>query len=62
MADQDDGIQLPTVTDGGDDGDPSPAGSIPTIEGYRVTAPLGRGGMGTVWRAGQPRQARGGGP
>src|SRR4051812_39253883 len=25
--------------------------NVPQVEGYRVLAPLGRGGMGTVWRA-----------
>src|SRR4051812_41906136 len=28
-------------------------GEFPAIEGYQIVGPLGRGGMGTVWRAWQ---------
>ena len=36
---------------------PAPAGA-PVIEGYQILAPIGRGGMGTVWRAVQLRTRR----
>jgi serine/threonine protein kinase len=48
----------PTVMD---DGEalfaPAPTGA-PVIEGYQIIAPIGRGGMGTVWRAVQLRTRR----
>jgi len=48
--------ELPTISSDGGETQPgptptAPASNAPQIEGYYVTAPLGHGGMGTVWRA-----------
>jgi len=44
---------LPTISTDGESRTrpPLPSTSAPQVEGYYVTAPLGSGGMGTVWRA-----------
>jgi len=51
MSDQPDEIQVPEVTGGSGGQQPTTNGPAPEIEGYRVIGMLGRGGMGTVWRA-----------
>ena len=48
--------ELPTISSNGGETQPGPTptappSNAPQIEGYYVTAPLGHGGMGTVWRA-----------
>ncbi len=40
-----------TISDTGSVVADASSGSFPEIEGYRITAPLGEGAMGTVWRA-----------
>jgi len=51
MTDQPDEIQVSPITDGPGVEPPAADEPAPEIAGYRVVGPLGRGGMGTVWRA-----------
>ena len=51
MAEQGDDGYLPPISRPEDEGAPCEPGTVPEVEGYEVTGPLGEGGMGTVWRA-----------
>jgi len=58
MADDMEGSGLPPLSgDGGPEG-MSPPEPSPEIEGYEITAALGEGGMGAVWRAVQKSTGR----
>ena len=53
MAERNNRIQMPPITDGVGVEPPGPDAPAPEIEGYRITDRLGCGGMGIVWRAEQ---------